>query len=116
MQKAQNSTAELLAGKKASVSAGGMKGKNKLGLHPCLPSQLSFIPELIPAGDAPESWVPPFSLLSCESRLLFEFAAVCIQVEKGSDMTCAVGSPPTQVLCGFGTWDAWTGSEIGRVF
>lgn len=36
MQKAENSTAELLAGRKAAVPAGGVKGKNKLGLQPAL--------------------------------------------------------------------------------
>lgn len=35
MQKAQNSTAELLAGRKAAVPAGERK-KNKLGLQPAL--------------------------------------------------------------------------------
>lgn len=36
MHKAQNSSTGLLAGKKASVSAGGMKKENKFGHHPNL--------------------------------------------------------------------------------
>jgi len=75
VQKAQNSTAELLAGKKVSVPAGGMKGKNKLGLRPRrawprrgLLWQLSRVPGLIPAGGAPQSWAPAYSLFSQNHR------------------------------------------------
>lgn len=61
MQKAQNSTSELWAGRKGAVPAGGMKGKSKLSLQPVLAcpcrrllQQLTFFPELISASDTPE--------------------------------------------------------------
>lgn len=118
MQKAQNSTSELLAGRSAAAPAGGMKGKNKLGLQPVLACpchrllwQLTFFPELISASDTSESWAP---LSLCFGNHVFSLRfQLCVFRVTGVWYDLGYGNLPWSSTCGPDTWGTWRSSVIG---